>query len=151
MFDGLFNDLDHHQIVALASCFLPIDKSNEQIHLKADLAWPFRHLQDTARKIAEVQCECKLEVDVQQYVEVFRPYLMDVMYSWSKGAKFSEICELTDIFEGGIIRVARRLDEFLNQLQAAARAIGDANLEKKFGAGSESIRRGIMFANSLYL
>ncbi|XP_002963518.2 DExH-box ATP-dependent RNA helicase DExH10 [Selaginella moellendorffii] len=151
IFEGLFNDLDHHQIVALSSCFLPIEKSNEQIHLKAELAWPFRRLQDTARMIAEVERECKLETEVEHYVEKFQPYLMDVIYSWSKGSSFAEICEMTDIFEGSIIRVARRLEEFLNQLRLVFQAIGNGELEKKFEAGIESIRRGIMFANSLYL
>ncbi|CAM6102427.1 unnamed protein product [Calypogeia fissa] len=151
MFNGLFTDLDHHQVVALSSCFLPVDKSNEQVRLKNELAWPLRQLQETARTIAEIQQECKLELDVEAYVQSFKPSLMDVMYSWSKGSKFADICELTDIFEGSIIRAARRLDEFLNQLRVAAQAIGDSDLEKKFEAGSESIRRGIVFANSLYL
>uniref|UniRef100_A0A0A0LHE5 ATP-dependent RNA helicase Ski2/MTR4 C-terminal domain-containing protein n=1 Tax=Cucumis sativus TaxID=3659 RepID=A0A0A0LHE5_CUCSA len=67
------------------------------------------------------------------------------------GASFSEVIQMTDIFEGSIIRSARRLDEFLNQLRAAANAVGEVNLESKFSAASESLRRGIMFANSLYL
>jgi len=37
------------------------------------------------------------------------------------------------------------------QLKAAAHAVGEVDLENKFGAASDSIRRGIMFANSLYL
>jgi hypothetical protein len=37
------------------------------------------------------------------------------------------------------------------QLRAAAQAVGELELEKKFGSASESLRRGIMFANSLYL
>lgn len=37
------------------------------------------------------------------------------------------------------------------QLRAAAAAVGEADLEKKFAAASESLRRGIIFANSLYL
>jgi ATP-dependent RNA helicase DOB1 len=150
MFNGLFTDIDHHQVVALASCFLPVEKSNEQVHLKNELAWPLRKLQDTARKIAEIQKECKLEVDVEEYVQSFKPFLMDVIYNWSKGSKFSEICEMTDIFEGSIIRAIRRLDEFLNQLRVAE-TIGNPDLEKKFADGSQSIRRGIIFANSLYL
>jgi ATP-dependent RNA helicase DOB1 len=74
-----------------------------------------------------------------------------VLVSILKGATFSEICDMTDIFEGSIIRAARRLDEFLNQLRSAAQAIGNPDLENKFLLGSESIRRGIIFANSLYL
>ncbi|KAI3803198.1 hypothetical protein L1987_31347 [Smallanthus sonchifolius] len=152
MFNGTFNDLDHHQIAALASCFIPGDKSNEQIHLRSELAKPLQQLQDSARRIAEIQHECKLEVNVDEYVEAaVRPFLMDVIYCWSKGSSFSEVIQMTDIFEGSIIRLARRLDEFLNQLRAAAHAVGEAGLEEKFGDASESLRRGIMFANSLYL
>lgn len=152
MFNGTFNDLDHHQVAALASCFIPGDKSTEQIHLRTELAKPLQQLQDSARRIAEIQHECKLEVNVDEYVEsTARPYLMDVIYCWSKGATFAEVIQMTDIFEGSIIRSARRLDEFLNQMRAAANAVGEANLENKFAAASESLRRGIMFANSLYL
>ncbi|EFH60004.1 HUA enhancer 2 [Arabidopsis lyrata subsp. lyrata] len=152
MFNGTFNDLDHHQVAALASCFIPVDKSNEQVNLRNELTKPLQQLQDSARKIAEIQHECKLEIDVEEYVEsTIRPFLMDVIYSWSKGASFAEIIQMTDIFEGSIIRSARRLDEFLNQLRAAADAVGESSLESKFAATSESLRRGIMFANSLYL
>ncbi|XP_052199082.1 DExH-box ATP-dependent RNA helicase DExH10 [Diospyros lotus] len=152
MFNGTFNDLDQHQIAALGSCFIPGDKSSEQIQLRAELAKPLQQLQDSARRIAEIQRECKLEVNVDEYVEAaVRPYLMDVIYCWSKGASFAEVIQMTDIFEGSVIRLARRLDEFLNQLRAAAHAVGELDLEKKFAAASESLRRGIMFANSLYL
>lgn len=152
MFNGTFNDLDHHQIAALASCFIPGDRSNEQIHLRAELNKPLQQLQDSARRIAEIQHECKLDVIVDEYVEAaVRPFLMDVMYCWSKGASFAEVIQMTDIFEGSIIRLARRLDEFLNQLRAAAHAVGEVDLENKFAAASESLRHGIMFANSLYL
>jgi len=54
LFTGTFNDLDHHQVAALASCFIPGDKSNEQIHLRNELAKPLQQLQDSARRIAEV-------------------------------------------------------------------------------------------------
>ncbi|XP_070033422.1 DExH-box ATP-dependent RNA helicase DExH10-like [Nicotiana tomentosiformis] len=152
MFNGTFNDLNHHQVAALASCFIPGDRSTEQILLRDELAKPLRQLQDSARKIAEIQNECKLEINVDEYVDAaVRPFLMDVIYCWSKGASFAEVIQMTDIFEGSIIRLARRLDEFLNQLKAAAHAVGETDLENKFGAASDSLRRGIMFANSLYL
>lgn len=41
--------------------------------------------------------------------------------------------------------------QYRSQLKAAAQAVGEVNLENKFAAASESLRRGIMFANSLYL
>lgn len=53
--------------------------------------------QETARYIAEVSRECKLGTDPDAYVESFRPFLMDIMYSWSKGASFAEICNMTGV------------------------------------------------------
>ena len=32
----------------------------------------------------QIQKECKLEIDVEEYAESFKPYLMDVIYNWSK-------------------------------------------------------------------
>ncbi|KAI3910145.1 hypothetical protein MKW98_014530 [Papaver atlanticum] len=93
--------------------FVPGDRSNEQIHLRTELGKPLQQLQDSASRIAEILRECKLEVDVEEYVEsTARLYMMDVIYC----ATFAEVIEMTDIFEGSIIRLAKRLDEFLNQL-----------------------------------
>jgi superfamily II RNA helicase len=55
---GLFNDIDHHQVVAIASCFLPVEKSNEQVRLKDELAWPLEKLKETAKQLAEVCLSC---------------------------------------------------------------------------------------------
>lgn len=43
--------------MAIASCFLPVDKSNEQVRLKNELAWPLEKLKETAKQLAEV-CLC---------------------------------------------------------------------------------------------
>ena len=37
-----------------------------------------------------------------------------------QGATFGAICEMTDIFEGSIVRFMRRLDELMGQLVTAA-------------------------------
>ena len=55
-----------------------------EVKLKMDLAGPLTALQDTARRIAEVQGECKLPVLADEFVESFKPTLMDVIFSWSK-------------------------------------------------------------------
>lgn len=53
-----------------------------------------------ARQIAKVSKESKLEIDEDEYVDQFKPFLMDVVFEWCKGATFSKLCEMTDIFEG---------------------------------------------------
>uniref|UniRef100_A0A0V0GYC1 Putative ovule protein n=1 Tax=Solanum chacoense TaxID=4108 RepID=A0A0V0GYC1_SOLCH len=95
------------------------DRSEEKIQLRDELEKPLQQLQDSARRIAEIQHECKLEIDVDKYVVAsVRPFLMDVIYCWSMGASFAEVIQMTDIFEGSITRLARRLDEFLNQVNS---------------------------------
>jgi ATP-dependent RNA helicase DOB1 len=59
---------------------------------------------------------------------------MPVVYAWALGAKFSQICKLTDVFEGSIIRAMRRLEELLRQLSTASKSIGNTELEEKFEA-----------------
>lgn len=62
-----------------------------------------------------------------------------------------QVADRTEIFEGSIIRVARRLDELMQQLARAARVIGDEGLAQRFEESDETLRRGIMFSASLYL
>jgi ATP-dependent RNA helicase DOB1 len=151
IFAGVFNTLTPQQTVALLSCFIFEEKSEEQAKLKEDLAGPLRTLQETAKRIAQVSNECKLEVSEQDYVDRFRPELMDVVYAWCHGAKFAKICKMTDVFEGSIIRCLRRLEELLRQMAQASKSIGNTELEAKFQAGITCMKRDIVFANSLYL
>ena len=46
---------------------------------------------------------------------------MDVVNAWCKGATFSSIVELTDVYEGSIIRAMRRLEELLRDMCHAAK------------------------------
>jgi ATP-dependent RNA helicase DOB1 len=54
-------------------------------------------LQDAARGIASLSKEAGLEVDEEEYLGSFRPSLMDVFYSWSKGKSFAEVNAVPDI------------------------------------------------------
>lgn len=119
--------------------------------LREELSGPYRALQDAARRIAQVSQDCKIEIDVEEYVQSFRSEMMELVFAWVNGAKFIDICAMTKQFEGSIIRVIRRLEELARQLSDAAKAIGDGMLEKKFKDTSAKMRRDIIFAASLYL
>ncbi|KAI7824452.1 rRNA-processing arch domain-containing protein [Kickxella alabastrina] len=152
MFHGVFNDLTTEQTVSLLSCFVFTEKTNnEPPKLKEELAGPLRIMQESARQIAQISNECKLVMSEEEYVESFKPELMDVVNAWCRGAKFSQICRMTDVFEGSLIRAFRRLEELLRQMCSAAKAIGNVDLENKFADGIVKIKRDIIFAASLYL
>ncbi|KAG8456619.1 hypothetical protein GDO86_002408 [Hymenochirus boettgeri] len=151
MFNGLFNDLTAEQATALLSCFVFQENSSEMPKLTEQLAGPLRQMQETAKRIAKVSTEAKLDVDEETYLSSFRSSLMDVVYTWANGATFAQICKMTDVFEGSIIRCMRRLEELLRQMCQAAKAIGNTELENKFAEGITKIKRDIVFAASLYL
>lgn len=77
--------------------------------------------------------------------------MAQVAYMWCKGSKFAELCQMTDIFEGSVVRCLRRIDELLQQLVQAATTIGTDSLVKKFSEASTRIKRDVVFAASLYL
>ncbi|XP_035165712.1 exosome RNA helicase MTR4 [Oxyura jamaicensis] len=151
MFNGLFNDLSAEQATALLSCFVFQENSSEMPKLTEQLAGPLRQMQECAKRIAKVSAEAKLEIDEENYLNSFKPNLMDVVYTWANGASFAHICKMTDVFEGSIIRCMRRLEELLRQMCQAAKAIGNTELENKFAEGITKIKRDIVFAASLYL
>uniref|UniRef100_A0A6B2KX32 Helicase ATP-binding domain-containing protein n=1 Tax=Arcella intermedia TaxID=1963864 RepID=A0A6B2KX32_9EUKA len=151
LFSGFFTDLNVHQIVALMSCFVVEENSTRQSELQKDMQTPLLQLHDIARRVATVSKEAKLEIEVEDYVQKFKPYLMDAMYAWTKGASFAEICTMTDIFEGSIIRIMRRLEELLRQLVVASKSIGNTELEAKATEAIVLMKRDIAFAASLYL
>lgn len=151
IFNGVFNNITPPQCVALLSCFVCDEKSSEIPAATEELSGPLRQMQELARRIAKVSTECKLEVDEETYVNKFKPYMMDVTLAWCKGCSFLQLCKMTDIFEGSIIRCMRRLEELLRQMCQAAKTIGNTDLENKFSEGIRLMKRDIVFAASLYL
>lgn len=151
MFLGVFNDLAPEQCVALCSCLVFNEKNDDVPRLKEELSAPLRVLQEAARRIATVMNDAQLTIDVDDYVARFQPQLMEVVYAWCKGAKFSEVCKMTEVFEGTIIRCLRRLEELLRQFAQAAKSVGNDLLEQKFTAGITMLKRDVVFAASLYL
>lgn len=151
MFNGVFNNLTPQQCSALLSCFVFDEKAKEMPKLTEELSGPLRQMQDTARRIAKVSAEAKLSLDEEEYVDSFKPHMMDVVNAWCNGSTFLNICKMTDVFEGSIIRCMRRLEETLRQMVQAAKAIGNTELENKFAEAIRMIKRDIVFAASLYL
>ncbi|KAI9363115.1 rRNA-processing arch domain-containing protein [Pilaira anomala] len=151
IFQGVFNDLSVDQAVALLSCFVFDEKVEAKAKLAEELSAPLRLMQETARRIVKVSNECKMNMEEQAYVDKFKPELMDVVFAWCQGAKFYQICKMTEVYEGSLIRIFRRLEELLRQMCSAAKSIGNSELENKFSEGINRIHRDIIFAASLYL
>lgn len=151
LFNGNFNELTPEVTAALMSCFVFDEMTKEQPKLRAELDTPLKAMQEVARNVAKVSRECKLDVVVEDYVNKFKMQLMDVVYAWCNGATFSQICKMTDVYEGSLIRMFRRLEELLRQMAMASKTIGNEKLEEKFNQALDKIKRDLVSAGSLYL
>ncbi|OAX84609.1 hypothetical protein ACJ72_01005 [Emergomyces africanus] len=152
LFNGFFNNLTPEQCAAVLSVFVFEESSKETPPIsKEELAKPLRDIQAQARIIAKVSQESKLAVNEDEYVKGFRWELMEVIYEWAKGKSFAEICKMTDVYEGSLIRTFRRLEECMRQMAQAAKVMGSEDLEKKFEKSLEMVKRDIVAAQSLYL
>jgi ATP-dependent RNA helicase DOB1 len=58
---------------------------------------------------------------------------------------------MTDVYEGSLIRLFRRLEELLRQIAQASKVMGSEELEQKFTAALDLVRRDLVAAQSLYL
>ena len=152
IFEGLFSDTSPEHAVALLSCFVHQEPVKDDAPSpRADLRGSFERLKNIAKKIGEAKAEMNLDCDVDEYVNSFNPGLMEVAHAWASGMSFVEVCKLSDFFEGNVIRSLRRLEELLRQCATGAGAIGNVELKLKFEDGAKKIRRGIVFAASLYI
>ena len=59
--------------------------------------------------------------------------------------------KMTDVYEGSLIRLFRRLEELLRQMAQASKVMGSEELEQKFETALTKVRRDIVAAQSLYL
>eukprot|EP01041_Mallomonas_annulata_P000722 gene722-1392_t len=153
VFDGIFNTMTPEEAVALLSCFVHKEPSKDEGKIPPSLQGPIRQLSAAARLVAKVSVDAKLlkEDEEDDYVKSFNTGLVEVTFAWASGANFIDICRMTEVFEGSIIRSIRRLEELLRQVASASAAIGNVELKDKFELGATKIRRGVVFAASLYL
>ena len=54
-------------------------------------------------KAESVSTGADVTFDPEEYVDSFKPDMMEVLHAWSKGAKFREICKMTVHFEVFIV------------------------------------------------
>ncbi|OAA69845.1 ATP-dependent RNA helicase DOB1 [Cordyceps fumosorosea ARSEF 2679] len=150
LFDRFFNEMSPETCAAVLSCFI-FDEKVEATALKEDLQKPYREVQAKARIVAKVSQECKLDVNEDEYATSLKWQLMETVYAWAQGRPFSEICKMTNVYEGSLIRLFRRLEELLRQMAQAAKVMGNDDLTKKFDESLQKVRRDIVAAQSLYL
>lgn len=154
VFEGILNDLKPEEIVACLSAMVFQEKSESGLdsELPDTLLECCQKMQVLATTLGQIQKEAGLKVDPNEYRDLSLKFgMVHVVYEWAIGVSFKNICELTDIQEGSIVRCITRLDELCREIRNCARVVGNPTLYRKMEAASASIKRDIVFASSLYV
>ena len=159
IFHNLFDGMSAEHIIAMCSCLILDeggDKDSDPIALlqgqPADLVKTFDRARNIAQEISTVMIECKVpNHDSEAFVAKLRPQLIHPILLWMDGKPFKDVMQATELFEGSVVRVVRRLEELVRELILAAKSIGHKELEDKLMDGRAKLRRGIIFSASLYL
>ncbi|MCD7463271.1 Antiviral helicase ski2 [Datura stramonium] len=152
LFENQLDDLEPEEAVAIMSSFVFQQKETSESFLTPKLSQAKKRLNETAIRLGELQAQFKLPIDPQEYAQENLKFgLVEVVYEWAKGTPFAEICELTDVPEGVIVRTIVRLDETCREFRNAAAIMGNSALYKKMETASNVIKRDIVFAASLYI
>ena len=151
IFNGFFNQLTPEVIVAILSCVVFGERYDDMVPLPKDVQEPLKVFQETIENLAKQSIACGLNIELESCLAQYRTELVPVAYAWSKQTSFVDICKMTDVFEGSIVRMFRRLDELLRQMHQGCLVIGNTSLAATFDICSTKIRRGIVFTESLYL
>ncbi|GKV33028.1 hypothetical protein SLEP1_g41582 [Rubroshorea leprosula] len=152
LFENQLDDLEPEEAVALMSALVFQQKNTSEPSLTPKLSQAKQRLYDTAIQLGELQAQCKLQITPEEYAkENLKFGLVEVVYEWAKGTPFADICDLTDVPEGLIVRTIVRLDETCREFRNAAAIMGNSALYKKMQTASNAIKRDIVFAASLYI
>lgn len=150
LFNNEFSKLSAGRICSLLSCVV-FDEKTDEIALSDDSRAAHQILESALARLVLEFKRLDATFNDSEYLEKFCPNLMDVVYLWTEGYSFAQICSSTEVFEGSIIRCFRRLEEVLKEMCRASKVIGNVEMENKFSAAISLIKRDIVFANSLYL
>ena len=152
IFDGQLDELEPEEAVAVLSALVFQQKDASAPELTHRLREGRDRLWATALRLGAVQAGEELPLTPDEYAGGALNFgLMEVVYEWARGKPFAEICELTNVPEGTIVRTIVRLDETCREVGNAARIMGDASLIEKMAKASAAIKRDIVFAASLYV
>lgn len=143
------------QIDVILSLFVNEERKNEknQTKIKDDkVKDAYDEIQKTLTYIYQVYTDAGIEdVKEDDVYDKLNTSLFEVIGKWYDGCGFIDVCKITDMYEGSIIRGIKRLYELLKQLSDCAKSIGNKELMEKFEEASKKLYRGIIFAASLYL
>ena len=104
IFENFFTSLSPEECVSIISCLICKHKDEDEPKIPDNLErakGELIHLVDT---LSTAQYAAGLDSLSLEYQRILKFGMMEVAYSWATGVPFNEICKITMIQEGNIVR-----------------------------------------------
>ncbi|CAF3353063.1 unnamed protein product [Rotaria sp. Silwood1] len=160
IYQNLIDNLTPSEIAALLSSIIfqgkrfdnEINDENQKKEITPALHQAKQQLIAIASKLDQIQRDYKIPTNIEEELNFS---IMSLVYKWAQGAKFYDIMndsdmEINDIQEGTIVRTIMRIEELCSDIRNAGKTVGNSELVDKLNHVTSLIKRGIVFAPSLY-
>ena len=151
LISDIFMKLSDDEIVAFLSGFVT-NKNQIELNypkISENLNEAYLKFLDIYEKIKNE--EEKNNFEENKYNRRFLPDVSMAIKSWMEGAPFGEICKLTDLEEGKLYNLILRIFLFLEEIFNFYSVLGNIKESTRFDNIKNSLLRGIMGVQSLYL
>eukprot|EP00477_Mikrocytos_mackini_P001401 GAHX01001505.1.p1 GENE.GAHX01001505.1~~GAHX01001505.1.p1 ORF type:complete len:951 (-),score=242.41 GAHX01001505.1:214-3066(-) len=161
LFQGVFNNLPVKYSITVLAALLSEEynvklnnRAANALILKLDdkateINKRIEKLQRITNDVWKMKKELKAAEDSE--VPVMKVSMSYIIFAWLHGQDLAEIAANTKTFEGSIARIISRVNDMISEMQLAAENIGNKELQKTFEEGEKLIKKGVVFAGSLYM
>ena len=104
IFRNYFQDLSPAEAVALISCFVFQEKVDVEPRRTAALTTTCERVRNDMKELLQLQLDCGVTVDQDDFMRIYNPGLLEVVYEWASGTPFAEICQMTEGEEASACR-----------------------------------------------
>ena len=161
----LFKDMNYQYIGASICCCLskenPEKKENKKLknNIKQNTKDLFGNFFDEiigkVKYVADILVEFDIfkEAEKNRYIYNFNNNYVVPIINWIDDETFDELikeCNNT-LYEGDLITIIRKLNEFLENIESSGEYIKDNELKNKLDIIQTKIKRGLPFISSFYL
>jgi ATP-dependent RNA helicase DOB1 len=92
LFNGTLTPLTPTQLASLLSCFIWSESSDRGMpKVRDELQSPFLALREAAKHVGSAQAAAGMTCNVEDFINSFRPDLVDSVTLWANGASFLQV------------------------------------------------------------
>ena len=154
IFQGLLDDLDFPEIVALLSAFINEKDPNSDERYISDLkvsknvTWALNRIQDIANSFIKLEDKYQLyiESDYNLYLDFIEP-----AYIWASGGSVHDVFRSTTMYDGNFVKAILRINNICENLIDICKNIERFDLCAKLECYNQILIRDITMINSLYI